>query len=113
MSLVNIYEMCRVCEKYNSYHEVTVTTTPIYAHKTEPTPPRQDPPSPTQSAGNSPIQLSSDARALQTAEASLRALPEVNAERVAEIKAALSSGQYQVDELVVADKLLAMEELLD
>lgn len=87
--------------------------TPINGHNTVSTPPRQDPPSPSQSAGDSSIRLSSDARALQTAEAALRALPEVNAERVAEIKAALSSGQYQVDELVVADKLLAMEELLD
>lgn len=59
------------------------------------------------------VHLSGSAQALQAVEQKLRALPEVNAERVAEIQAALASGQYQVDDLVVADKLLAFEAWLD
>lgn len=59
------------------------------------------------------VHLSGSAQALQAVEQKLRALPEVNAERVAAIQAALASGQYQVDDLVVADKLLAFEAWLD
>lgn len=57
------------------------------------------------------VSLSSGAQALKSAGDKLQELPEVNEQRVAEIRAALESGQYQVDDLVVADKLLATDDL--
>jgi negative regulator of flagellin synthesis FlgM len=57
------------------------------------------------------VNLSSNAQALKALEAKIQKLPDVNEKRVAEIKAALASGNYSVDDLVVADKLLGFDEL--
>lgn len=60
-----------------------------------------------------PVRLSGNAQALQAVEQKLLELPEVNEQRVAEIKAALASGEYQVNDVVIADKLLAFEDLFN
>ncbi len=57
------------------------------------------------------VNLSSQAQALKALEGKLQKLPDVNEKRVAEIKAALASGEYSVDDLVVADKMLGFDEL--
>lgn len=57
------------------------------------------------------VNLSSSAQSLKALEEKLQKLPDVNEKKVAEIKAALASGQYSVDDLVVADKLLNFDEL--
>jgi negative regulator of flagellin synthesis FlgM len=57
------------------------------------------------------VNLSSNAVALKALEEKIQRLPEINEKRVAEIKAALASGSYKVDDLVVADKLLGIDEL--
>lgn len=57
------------------------------------------------------VNLSAQAQALKALEGKLQKLPDVNEKRVAEIKAALASGDYSVDDLVVADKLLGFDEL--
>lgn len=57
------------------------------------------------------VSLSSNAQNLRSASEKLQKLPEVNEKRVAEIRAALESGEYKVDDLVLADKLLAAEDL--
>lgn len=57
------------------------------------------------------VNLSGQAQALKALEEKLQKQPDVNEKRVAEIKAALASGQYSVDDLVVADKLLGFDEL--
>lgn len=57
------------------------------------------------------VSLSSNAQALKSLEEKIQKLPDVNEKRVAQIKAALASGQYQVDDLVVADKLLNLDGL--
>jgi negative regulator of flagellin synthesis FlgM len=57
------------------------------------------------------VSLSSSAQALKALEEKIQKLPDVNEKKVAEIKAALASGQYSVDDLVVADKLLGFDEL--
>lgn len=59
------------------------------------------------------VNLSSGAQALKALEEKIQKLPDVNEKRVAEIRAALASGDYRVDELVVADKLLGFDELFD
>ena len=66
-----------------------------------------------ESAAHSAVQLSGNAQALQAVEQKLQELPEVNEQRVADIKAALASGEYQVDDVVIADKLLAFENLFN
>lgn len=57
------------------------------------------------------VSLSSNAQALKAIEEKIQKLPDVNEKRVAQIKAALASGQYSVDDLVVADKLLNLDGL--
>jgi negative regulator of flagellin synthesis FlgM len=57
------------------------------------------------------VSLSSSAQALKALEEKIQKLPDTNEKKVAEIKAALASGQYKVDDLVVADKMLGFDEL--
>jgi negative regulator of flagellin synthesis FlgM len=68
-------------------------------------------PTPVAKAATDSVNLSSQAQALKTLEEKLQKLPDTNEKRVAEIKAALASGNYSVDDLVVADKLLGFDEL--
>lgn len=57
------------------------------------------------------VSLSSNAQAVKAIEEKIQKLPDVNEKRVAQIKAALASGEYSVDDLVVADKLLNLDDL--
>jgi negative regulator of flagellin synthesis FlgM len=57
------------------------------------------------------VSLSSNAQAVKAMEEKIQKLPDVNEKRVAQIKAALASGEYSVDDLVVADKLLNLDDL--
>lgn len=59
------------------------------------------------------VSLSSNAQALKTIEEKIQKLPEINEKKVADIKAALDSGKYSVDDLVIADKLLGFDELFN
>lgn len=59
------------------------------------------------------VSLSSNAQALKAVEEKIQKLPDINEKKVAEIKAALDSGQYTVDDLVIADKLLGFDELFN
>lgn len=55
------------------------------------------------------VQLSAEARTLQSLTDQVKNLPETNLERAEQIKQALESGQYQIDDLVIADKILQSE----
>lgn len=57
------------------------------------------------------VNISSQAQRLKSLEEDMKSLPDVNEERVNQIKAALESGEYQVDDLVLADKIIASEAL--
>lgn len=59
------------------------------------------------------VNLSSQAQSLKALEEKIQKLPDINDKKVAEIRAALASGQYKVDDLVVADKLLGFDELFE
>lgn len=80
---------------------------------TSPAAPAAQQPAPAAKAAADSVNLSSGAVALKALEEKIQKLPEVNEKRVAEIKAALASGSYKVDDLVVADKLLAMDDLFE
>ena len=73
----------------------------------------QQAPAPTNAAKASAdsVNLSSQAQSLKVVEEKIQKLPSVNEKKVAEIKAALASGQYRVDDLVIAEKLLGFDEL--
>ena len=58
------------------------------------------------------VQLSDEAKTLQTLADKVNSLPDVNLERAEKIKAALENGEYRIDDLVVADKILNAEALL-
>ena len=58
------------------------------------------------------VQLSSEAKTLQSLTDKVKDLPEVNLERAEKIKAALENGEYRIDDLVLAEKMLNIENLL-
>ena len=68
-------------------------------------------PAPVTKAPAESVNLSPQAQALKALEEKLQKLPDINEKRVAEIKAALASGNYSVDDVVVAEKLLGFDEL--
>lgn len=53
------------------------------------------------------------AQAVQNATQEIEAEPDINSDRVAELKAAIDSGTYQVDADRVAQGMLALDSLLD
>jgi negative regulator of flagellin synthesis FlgM len=55
------------------------------------------------------VQITSTARSLASLEQSIRDLPAIDQERVAEIEARLGSGKYAMDPQRVADGLLRLE----
>ena len=58
------------------------------------------------------VQLSAEAKTLQSLADKVNSLPDVNLARAEQIKAALENGEYQVNDLVLADKILNSEALL-
>ena len=69
-------------------------------------------PSSASQASTDEVQLSSEAKTLQSLADKLKDLPEVNLERAEKIKAALENGDYKIDDLVLADKILSSEAIL-
>jgi negative regulator of flagellin synthesis FlgM len=68
----------------------------------------------TQSAApnrNEQVQLSSQAQKLKAMEEKLSQLPDVNHERVAEVKARLESGAFAIDNQRLAEKMLKADDL--
>jgi len=55
------------------------------------------------------FELSKTAQALKNADATIANSPDVDAQRVADIKAAIADGSYSIDYTSVADKLLSFE----
>ena len=64
-----------------------------------------------QGGSSDEVQLSNEARTLQALTDRIQDLPEVNVERAESIRSALESGEFQIDDLVVADKILGSEAL--
>lgn len=62
-------------------------------------------------ANTDQVELSKEATTLKNIENALEQQPEVNQNKVDEIKAALESGTYQIDDLVVAERLLEIDSL--
>ncbi|WP_210395777.1 flagellar biosynthesis anti-sigma factor FlgM [Motiliproteus sediminis] len=58
------------------------------------------------------VKLSAEAQTLQKLEEKVAQLPDVDADRVAQIKQAIEDGSYQVDSQRVAAKLLQLEDQL-
>lgn len=59
----------------------------------------------------SEVQLSTEAKTLQALAAKVNQLPAANMERAEQIKAELQRGEYKIDDLIVAEKLLNSEAL--
>ena len=58
------------------------------------------------------VQLSDSAKSLRALTSTVNQLPEINSARAEKIRAALESGTYRIDELVLADKIINSEKLL-
>jgi negative regulator of flagellin synthesis FlgM len=90
--------------------QAVLRSTSKESNQTERAPQQPAPTNVTKASADS-VNLSSQAQALKAVEEKVQKLPSVNEKKVAEIKAALASGQYRVDDLVIADKLLGFDEL--
>ncbi len=70
------------------------------------------------SAGKSPqstgdtVQLTDSARLLERLEKTLASLPDVDAARVSEIKAAIQNGDYEIDAGAIADAMMRFDRSL-
>ena len=60
-------------------------------------------------ASNDTVQLTSGAKLLERLEKSLAALPDVDSARVAEVRAAIENGEYQIDADAIADAMIRLE----
>ncbi len=58
------------------------------------------------------VNLTSSAKLLARLDETLAALPEVNAERVAEIKTAIETGEYRIDSEAIADAMIRLDRSL-
>ena len=72
---------------------------------------------PTQSATNpvsndDTVNLTSSAKLLERVDKTLESLPAVNAERVAEIKTAIETGDYEIDADAIADAMINLDRML-
>lgn len=63
--------------------------------------------------GSDTVRLSDAAQALQQAGKRLDNEPDVDAERIASIKAAIADGSYKVDSGRIADKMLQFDKLFN
>ena len=63
------------------------------------------------SAGDK-VELTSDARLLEKLDKALANAPDVDEARVAEVKAAIESGNYEINPDAIADAMLQFEKLL-
>ncbi|MEL7187377.1 MAG: flagellar biosynthesis anti-sigma factor FlgM [Pseudomonadota bacterium] len=55
------------------------------------------------------VNLTSSAKLLEKLDKTLESLPVVNQERVAEIKAAITSGDYEIDSDAIADAMVRLD----
>ncbi len=63
-------------------------------------------------ANGDDVQLSSEAKTLQRLADKVNSLPDINMARAEQITASLANGEYKVDDLVLAGKILDSEALL-
>jgi negative regulator of flagellin synthesis FlgM len=64
-------------------------------------------------AGKDTVEISSQARVLKNLEGKLSSLPDVNIDRVAEIRAAIEDGTFTVDADSIADKIILSDGELE
>ena len=78
----------------------TALTTPVPATETKNT---------TKTETDS-VSLSQQAQNIAKIEANIAKLPDIDSAKVAEVKAALESGSYQIDDYAIAGKMLAEDK---
>ncbi len=59
------------------------------------------------------VEISDQARVLKSLEVKIASIPDVNIDRVAEIKAAIESGEYNIDAGSIASKIILSEGEVD
>ena len=62
-----------------------------------------------QAPTNDTVELTSGAKLLERLEKSLASLPDVDSARVAEVKAAIENGEYQIDADAIAEAMIRFE----
>ena len=66
----------------------------------------------TPASSSDTVQLTSNAKLLEQLDKTLASLPAVDSARVAEIKAAIESGNYEIDSEAIADAMIRLDRSL-
>ena len=64
---------------------------------------------PSSDARSDTVQLTSSAQLLERLEKSLQTLPAVDSQRIAEVRSAIESGDYEINSQAIADAMLRFE----
>ena len=71
--------------------------------------PGRDPAAANATPTSDTVNLTSNAKLLERLDKTLETLPAVNAERVAEIRNAIESGDYEIDSAAIADAMIRLD----
>lgn len=77
--------------------------------KVAPTPTKSEPSAGKPAPSSDTVNLTSSAQLLARLDKTLETLPAVNAERVAEIRTAIESGDYEIDSDAIADAMIRLD----
>lgn len=77
--------------------------------KVKPSSASQDPAAANAAPTSDTVNLTSSAKLLERLDKTLEALPAVNADRVAEIRNAIESGDYEIDSDAIADAMIRLD----
>lgn len=66
-----------------------------------------------QAGGGDTVELTSSAKLLERLEKTLASIPDVDNERIAEVKAQIENGEYQINADKIATAILRMDQELD
>jgi len=80
--------------------------------KVEPNAPKPEQATATPASSSDTVKLTSSAKLLERLDKTLESLPAVNAERVAEIRNAIESGDYVIDSDAIADAMIRLDRSL-
>ena len=99
-------------EKIGGYPRPGTETKQISSRSAERTSRSDTTPVSHSTTGDDAVSLTDTATRLKTIEARIRELPDVDRERVAELRSLIDSGEYEIDSQLIARRLVQLERAL-
>lgn len=94
----------------NTQMQTTGETVPVTVNKTEPTTQQAETGRP---SALDTVSLTDSAKQMQKMEATVADMPVVDSQKVEHIKQAIAEGKYEIDPVIVADKMVEFEAAID